>query len=191
VTGIPASWDSCTAILGTTTEVRHAVWSLCGQFVAVSFANGAGIRDSTTLGKVSDLRPPSSLEKFTPKSLAFSPNGRLLACTFDPVREPNLSVSHPHISAHTYLRAQIEYICIPVSSFGTSDRYCRQGYSHMGYRRDRVLWKPNPHLLSSPNPASPHSMESAENMYARVNVYYHSITNWVRIGPTMNLCGSP
>jgi hypothetical protein len=105
VTGIPVSWDSCTAILGTTTGVCHAVWSPCGQFVAVCFVNGVGIRDSATLGKVLDLRPPSSLEKFTPKSLAFSPNGRLLACTFDPVREPNRSVSLPHISAHTYLCA--------------------------------------------------------------------------------------
>jgi hypothetical protein len=144
VTGIPASWDSCTAILGTTTEVRHAVWSPCGQFVAACFANGVGIRDSTTLGKVSDLRPPSGLTKVTPESLAFSPNGRLLACTFHPVRESNLSVSLPHIPSHTYLCAQIEYIHIPLCHrLGHPDRYCRPDYSHLGPRRDCILWKPN------------------------------------------------
>ena len=30
VTGIPTSWDSCTAIAGATLGPRHAVWSPCG-----------------------------------------------------------------------------------------------------------------------------------------------------------------
>lgn len=92
VTGIPVSWDSCTATLGAAVEVRYVVWSPCGQFVAVCFEDRVGIRDSTTLERLFDLRPPGHLTSVTPKSLAFSPDGRLFACTYDPVREPNMSV---------------------------------------------------------------------------------------------------
>ena len=98
VTGIPASWDACTATIGATSEVRHAVWSPCGQFVAVCFVDGVGVQDSTTLERVSSLLPPTSLGSVTPKSMTFSPDGRLLACTYDPVREPNMFVSPSSVS---------------------------------------------------------------------------------------------
>ena len=90
VSGLPNLWDSCTASADMTTAVRHAVWSPCGQFLAVCFTDMVGIWDSTTLAGVSDLRPPTNLAKATPGSLAFSPDGCLLACTYDPVREPDL-----------------------------------------------------------------------------------------------------
>ena len=98
VTGIPASWDACTATIGATSEVRHAVWSPCGKFIAVCFVDGIGVRDSTTLERISNLLPPTSLGRVTPKLMAFSPDGCLLACTYDPVREPNMFVSPSSVS---------------------------------------------------------------------------------------------
>ena len=50
------------------------------------------VQDSTTLERVSDLRLPAGPVEFTPVSLAFSPDGCLLACTYDLVAEPNMSV---------------------------------------------------------------------------------------------------
>ena len=83
VTGIPTSWDSCTASAGATTSgVGHAVWSPCGQFVAVGLRIAIEIRDSNTLERLSNLNPPGGLIKSIPHSLAFSPNGRLLACIY-------------------------------------------------------------------------------------------------------------
>lgn len=82
VTGVPAEWDSCTASAGTTTEVRHATWSPCGQFIAACFDDAIQIRDSNTLERVSELKPSSNRPGEIPKFLAFSPDGRLLACLY-------------------------------------------------------------------------------------------------------------
>ena len=97
MTGIPASWDSSAATLGTTVDVRSTVWSPCGRFIAANFTHGVevGVWDSTTLERVSDLRPPTMPVKVTPYSLAFSPNGHLLACIYNPVLGPNRLV-HPY-----------------------------------------------------------------------------------------------
>ena len=100
--GIPDSWDSCAASLGGTTEANDAAWSPCGKFIAVCFEDRVGVRDSTTLGRVSDLRLPPSLVKVIPRSLTFSPDGCLLACTYDPVLEPNMSVPSFCIPVHTH-----------------------------------------------------------------------------------------
>ena len=40
------------------------------------------IRDPMTLEIVSVLKPPHYFLRYTPKSLAFSPNGQLLACFY-------------------------------------------------------------------------------------------------------------
>jgi len=82
VTGIPTSWDACTATFGTTTEVNHAVWSPCSQFVAVIMADNVELRNPTTLERMSILKPPSSHMGMTPKFFAFSPDGSLLACIY-------------------------------------------------------------------------------------------------------------
>jgi WD40 repeat protein len=82
VTGVPSSWDSCTASAGATTEVWHAVWSPCGQFIAASLVGRIEVRDSSTLERVSVLKHPGNLAEATPESLAFSPDGRLIACTY-------------------------------------------------------------------------------------------------------------
>ena len=80
VTGIPDSWDSCTANAAVETGDCDAVWSPCGKFIAVPFVGGIQIRDSNTLEGLSILRFFS--EHYHAKSLAFSPNGCLLACSY-------------------------------------------------------------------------------------------------------------
>ena len=103
LTGIPDSWDSCTASLGGTTGVNDAAWSPCGKFVAICFEDRVGVQDSTTLERVSDLRLPTGLVRFTPESLAFSPDGHMLACTYEPVVEPNVSVHSSYNGIYTHL----------------------------------------------------------------------------------------
>ena len=95
VTGIPDSWDSCTASLGGTTGVRGAAWSQCGKFIAVCFKDRVAVQNSTTLERVSELRPPTSPVKVTPISLSFSHDGCLLACVYLPLLEPDMSVLPP------------------------------------------------------------------------------------------------
>jgi hypothetical protein len=79
VTGIPTSWDSCTASVGVQTEGCGAVWSPCGKFIAVNSVDGAEIWDSNTLERLSALKFDGI--GFT-ESFAFSPNGCLLACAY-------------------------------------------------------------------------------------------------------------
>ena len=75
LTGIPTTWDSCTA---SASSVHKAIWSPCGQFIAAGHEQEIQIFDSTTLEKVSTLIPPGFL---VPYFLAFSPDGHLLACS--------------------------------------------------------------------------------------------------------------
>ena len=82
VSGIPTSWDSCTASARTAFVVRCAIWSPCGQFIAVSLGFAVEIRDWNTLEKLSTLKPPHRLTRFAPHSLSFSSDGRLLAGIF-------------------------------------------------------------------------------------------------------------
>ena len=82
VSGIPTSWDSCTASAGAASGVRRALWSPCGHFIAVSLGFDIEIRDSSTLERLSTLKPPHQLTRFSPQSLTFSSDGRLLAGIF-------------------------------------------------------------------------------------------------------------
>ena len=79
---MPASWDSCTASTGTRWATYCAIWSPCGQFIAVDIERTIEVRDSSTLERVSVLKPPGHLSDFRATSLAFSPNGCLLACSY-------------------------------------------------------------------------------------------------------------
>ena len=114
VTGIPDSWDSCAATLGTTARIYHTVWSPCGKFIAAIFdeVETVGVWNSTTLERVSDLRPPTIPVKVTPLSLAYSPDGHLLACIYDPIQEPNLLVPPP-TSLSMLTPSHRLYICTP------------------------------------------------------------------------------
>ena len=58
VTGIPASWDSCMAIVGATSEPHHAIWSPCGQYIATGSGKNVEVRDSITLETSYILKPP-------------------------------------------------------------------------------------------------------------------------------------
>ena len=82
ITGIPTSWDSCTASTGGIIAPSHAVWSPCGQLIAASFGNTIQIQDSITLERVSVFSLPSDSVQWPDVFLAFSPNGCLLACNY-------------------------------------------------------------------------------------------------------------
>jgi len=82
VTGVPASWDSCTASVGSEYSPLQIAWSPCGQFIAAASEQSIEIRSSDTLERVLTLELPRDLLDFDPKSLTFSPNGHLLACSF-------------------------------------------------------------------------------------------------------------
>ena len=94
VTGIPSSWDLCTAsaeIIGGGDNCT--AWSPCGQFVAVSSRIRIQLRDSNTLERVSVLEPPHNLRDYLPISLTFSPSGHLLACFYK--KQKNCSLTIP------------------------------------------------------------------------------------------------
>ena len=76
--GVPTPWDACVATSGLSSVVYTASWSPCGQFVALGFKVAIEIRDSNTLEISSTLKPPPV--RFSPRVLAFSPDGRMLAC---------------------------------------------------------------------------------------------------------------
>ena len=80
ITGIPTSWDSCIASAGVKAEDNQAVWSPCGKSIAVGSVGGIEIRDSNTLERLSALRLRDT--GAIVRSLAFSPNGCLLACIY-------------------------------------------------------------------------------------------------------------
>ena len=77
VSGIPTSWDSCTASAG---DLEDAIWSPCGQFIAATHRREIEILNSNTLERVFTLACPN--DDFIPESLTFSPDGQLLACSF-------------------------------------------------------------------------------------------------------------
>jgi len=81
VTGMPASWDSCTACIGGASPYCID-WSPCGQFIAAASEQSIDILGSGTLERVSTFGPPCDMSNFHPQSLTFSPGGHLLACSF-------------------------------------------------------------------------------------------------------------
>ena len=106
VTGIPTSWDSCTASVGGITKSSHAVWSPCGQFIAASFGDTIQILDSNTLGRVSVFSLPSNSVQWPDVFLAFSPDGCLLACNY---------LEHiPHVSLDDVWKVAPELIEDPI-----------------------------------------------------------------------------
>ena len=83
VAGIPDLWDSCTASAWSRTGVFCAGWSPCGRFVAFSLEPALlELRDSSTLEVKFILQPPSDRVGVCSHSIAFSPDGCLLACAY-------------------------------------------------------------------------------------------------------------
>jgi len=86
VTGIAASEDSCVASIKVKAPTR-GVWSPSGRLIATYTARREigtiEVRDSDTLEMVSALEPPAGYSKYWRKSVAFSPDGCLLACSYN------------------------------------------------------------------------------------------------------------
>ena len=81
VTGVPALWGSCTASIQITNSVEeywHLIWSPSGQSIAAVLKGEVEVLDSNTLQRISIFKAPSYISDAS--SLAFSPNGVLLAC---------------------------------------------------------------------------------------------------------------
>ena len=81
MTGIPTSWDSCTAVAGATSGPHHAAWSPCGRYIASGSGKDIEVRDPITL-EVSYVLKPTGPEDFYPDFLAFSLDGHLLVCAY-------------------------------------------------------------------------------------------------------------
>jgi len=85
VTGVTALEDSCTANIRTSFDFLMAIWSPCGRFIAVFTrcpkVNIIEVRDSDTLEVISTLKPVTGCITGQDKSISFSPDGRLLACS--------------------------------------------------------------------------------------------------------------
>ena len=84
VTGIPTLQDLRAAGARAKIEVNRAVWSPSGQLIAVGWVDRVELRNLNTLECLYVLEPPSSSHRIavTPYSLAFSPDGHTLACTY-------------------------------------------------------------------------------------------------------------
>ena len=84
VTGVPASWGSCTASIQIMDwgHQDNFAWSPNGQSIAAVLEERVEFLDSNTLQRISAFETPSDLSKAFAQSLTFSPNGLLLACCY-------------------------------------------------------------------------------------------------------------
>ena len=84
-TDVPDSWDSPTTSDRAQIEVNCAVWSPGGHLVAVGWVDRVELRDSNTLKSLLILKPPNDSPGMvlTPQTLAFSPDGNVLACAYN------------------------------------------------------------------------------------------------------------
>ena len=79
VAGAPDSWDQTISISSTGYATGFCAWSPCGRFVAVRTESVVEIRNQLTLELLTVLQPTKSTLPLT-GSLAYSPDGRSLAC---------------------------------------------------------------------------------------------------------------
>jgi len=82
--GTPDSWDPTTAISGKDHYNGLCTWSQCGRFVAAQTRTAVEIRNQLTLELITTLRSPNAIPHLT-GPLAYSPDGRSLACASDTV----------------------------------------------------------------------------------------------------------
>ena len=82
-TGIPDSWGSSTAISSMAySDKSFITWSPCGQFIATQTEVKVEVRDALTFGLSATLQPTGPTCQLT-GPLAYSPDGRSLACSSD------------------------------------------------------------------------------------------------------------
>ena len=80
VIGNPDSWDQTTSFSGEGIY-EHFIWSPCGRFVAAQTEAIVEIRNQLTFQLLTVLQPPKNDSLLT-GPLAYSPDGRSLACGF-------------------------------------------------------------------------------------------------------------
>jgi len=84
MTGVSALWDSCMASVGAVAGVSCAAWSPCGQSIVADFGGTIQVQDSTTLERTAGFKPPSYISQggYSPAFLTFSPDGCMVACSY-------------------------------------------------------------------------------------------------------------
>jgi len=82
VVGTPESWTQTIAISRKDDDHGLCIWSPCGRFVAVTTRQAVEIRSQLTLELITILQPPETIPYLT-GPLAYSPDGRSIACTSD------------------------------------------------------------------------------------------------------------
>ena len=80
VVGLISSWDWSIVVSSIDYCESSVAWSPCGQFVVVQTKEAVEIRDALSFELVSTLRPTKPTSQLT-GTLAYSPDGRSLACT--------------------------------------------------------------------------------------------------------------
>ena len=80
VIGVPESWARGVAISRKEEQDGLCIWSPCGQFVAATTRRAVEIRNQLTLELITILQPPETIPDLK-GSLAYSPDGRSIACT--------------------------------------------------------------------------------------------------------------
>ena len=82
--GTPKSWAHTIAVSGTDDYNGLCIWSPCGQFVAAQTEKAVEIRNQLTLELITTLQPTETTPNLT-GPLAYSPDGRSIACASDTV----------------------------------------------------------------------------------------------------------
>jgi len=77
VIGTPDSWEPTIATSG---DYQLCTWSPCGQFIAAWTKQAVEIRNQLTLELITILRPTEVIPDIMFSRLAYSPDGRFIAC---------------------------------------------------------------------------------------------------------------
>ena len=82
VTGTPESWPQTISTYGRENHKGPCIWSPCGRFIAAQMGGAVDIRNQLTLELITTLHPTETIPHLK-GPLAYSPDGRSIACTSD------------------------------------------------------------------------------------------------------------
>ena len=82
VVGTPESWDPVISASSKGYEYKSCTWSPCGRSVATQMGSVVEVRNQLTFELLTILQPPEITRRLT-GPLAYSPDGRSLACSSD------------------------------------------------------------------------------------------------------------